>query len=400
MKMKVISIFLLAALMSCQPAKEKSTLQIVEETLEMAQQRTLLMAESLADQPGRLPKTIGVDGNLESSNAHWWTSGFFPGQLWYMYEFSQNDEFKKWAETYSERIVDQQYTTDNHDVGFIIFCSYGNAYRITSNEDYLPIIKNTAQSLSTRFNPIVGCIRSWDRSSWNKQWQYAVIIDNMMNLELLEWSARKFDEPIFADIARTHANTTMQHHFRPDGSSFHVVSYDTITGEPELKHTAQGYSHESAWARGQAWGLYGFTVMYRETGDEAYLQQAISIADFMLNHPRLPEDKIPYWDFDAPDIPDAKRDVSAGAITCSALLELHGFVDQERSKFYLGTAEKQLLSLCKEPYLAEAGTNANFILKHSVGHIPNGTEVDVPLSYADYYFVEAMMRYRKQFGVK
>jgi len=400
MKNVYLALLIFATLMSCQSAKEKSTLQIVEETLELVQQHTLLMAESLADQPGRLPKTIGTNGSLETSNAHWWTSGFFPGQLWYMYEFSKNNEFKKWAEIYSERIVDQQFTTDNHDVGFIIFCSYGNAYRITGNEDYLPIIQNTAHSLSTRFNPIVGCIRSWDRSSWNKRWQYAVIIDNMMNLELLEWSARKFDEPSFADIARTHANTTMQHHFRPDGSSFHVISYDTITGEPELKHTAQGYSHESAWARGQAWGLYGFTMMYRETGDEAYLQQAISIADFMLNHPRLPEDKIPYWDFDAPDIPNAKRDVSAGAITCSALLELYGFVDQERSKFYLSTAEKQLLSMCKEPYLAPAGTNANFILKHSVGNMPNGTELDVPLSYADYYFVEAMMRYRKQFGIK
>jgi hypothetical protein len=398
MRNLIIPLIIIVFSISCTNEKNDKTLETVEKTLELVQQHSLLMAESLADLPGRLPKTIGADGEIQSCNSHWWVSGFFPGQLWYMYEYSGDVRFKKWAELYSARVADQQYTTDNHDVGFIIFCSYGNAYRITGNEEYLPIIKTTANSLSTRFNPVIGAIRSWDKASWNEPWQYAVIIDNMMNLELLEWSARKYEEPLFSDIARTHANTSIKYHYRPDGSSYHVVSFDTITGEPEYYHTSQGYAHESAWARGQAWGLYGYTMMYRETGIEAYLKQAIKIADFIVNHPRLPEDKIPYWDFDAPNIPNALRDASAGAIMCSALMELHKYVEREKSTLYLNIAKQQLSSLSAKPYLAEIGTNANFILKHSVGHMPNGTEVDVPLSYADYYFVEAMMRYREQFG--
>ncbi|HOO85225.1 MAG TPA: glycoside hydrolase family 88 protein [Prolixibacteraceae bacterium] len=397
--MKYFFIVALSLLMgSCVSEKNNETLLLVENSLEIAKQQSLLMAKHLVETDDRLPKTIGADGKLETSNAHWWTSGFFPGQLWYMYEYTQNDEFRNYAEQFSQKVASQQYTTDNHDIGFIIFCSYGNAYRITGNSDYLPIIENAAISLSSRYNERTKTIRSWDRASWNQQWQYAVIIDNMMNLELLEWAAQKFEKPRFSEIARSHANTTITNHFRPDGSSFHVVSYDTLSGVPELFHTAQGYSHSSAWARGQAWGLYGFTMMYRFSGNQQYLDQAIKIADFIVNHPRLPDDKIPYWDFDAPDIPHALRDVSAGAIICSTLLELHQYVDTDKAKQYFGVAEKQIISLCNEPYLAKPATNANFILKHSVGHMPNGTEVDVPLSYADYYFVEALMRYRKQFN--
>lgn len=383
---------------SCSVNNADVSLKTVEKTLKIAQQHTLLMAKALEELPGRLPKTIGPDGQLETSNEYWWTSGFFPGQLWYMYEFSGDENMKNKAELFLKRIENQQYVTDSHDVGFIIFCSFGNAYRITQNEVYLPVIENAAKSLSTRFSPLTQTICSWNRASWNNQWQYAVIIDNMMNLELLEWSAHKFNEPRFAEIAQSHTNTTMANHFRLDGSSFHVVSYDTITGLPELYHTSQGYSHESAWARGQAWGLYGYTLMYRYNNNGKYLDQAQKIADFLINHPRLPTDKIPYWDFDAPDIPIALRDASAGAIMCSALLELHQYVQPQKGREYLDVAKKQLASLCSDTYLAKVGTNHNFILKHGVGHMPNGTEVDVPLSYADYYFVEALMRYREQFG--
>jgi rhamnogalacturonyl hydrolase YesR len=386
-------IILLSACSSPKP-KGNELDEKIERTLDFSKQQSLAMAHSLANTPDRLPKSIDKNGDFETSNPAWWTSGFFPGQLWYMYEFSKDDSLKFWAEEYSNRVANQQYTTDNHDVGFMIFCSFGNGYRITGNEAYLPVIENASKSLSTRYNPTIGCTRSWNRSQDKSHWQYAVIIDNMMNLELLMWSSRKFNTDRFAQIAKTHANTTLKNHFRADGSSFHVVSYDTITGEPELKHTAQGYSHESAWARGQAWGLYGFTMMFRETGDPAYLQQAITIADFIIRHPNLPEDKIPYWDFNAPEIPNAERDVSAGAIICSALLELQGFVEKEKSKEYMAIAEKQLASMCSAEYLAEKGTNANFLLKHGVGNMPNGSEIDVPLTYADYYFVEAMMRYR------
>jgi len=365
----------------------------LEKTLAFSEQQALTMARSLANNPGKLPKSIDKEGKLETCNSSWWVSGFFPGELWYLYGHSKNDSLKYWAEEFTNRVADQQYTTNNHDVGFMIYCSFGNAFRFTHENQYLPAIHNAAKSLSTRFNSLIGCTRSWDRSPWNSKWQYAVIIDNMMNLELLEVASKKFNEPGFAEIAERHANTTMKNHFRPDGSSYHVISYDTLTGQPEKKNTAQGYSDESSWARGQAWGLYGFTMMYRETGKREYLKQAIKIADFLINHPNLPSDKIPYWDFNAPDIPNAKRDVSAGAIMCSALLELQLYAENEKSKQYLSIAEEQLNSLCSAAYLAGKGENANFLLKHSVGNMPNGTEIDVPLSYADYYFVEAMTRY-------
>lgn len=380
---------------ACKSSDHKVTLDNIDKALEISKEKSVLMAQSLENQSDKLPRTTDANGQLVTCNSDWWVSGFFPGQLWYMYEFSNDPQLRKWAEEYTRRVSDQQYTTDNHDVGFMIFCSFGNAYRITGDEKYLLAIENAAKSLSTRFDSVTNCIRSWDTAGWNRQWQYAVIIDNMMNLELLEWASKKFNNPQFDYIARTHSNTTIKNHFRPDGSSYHVISYDTISGEPHAKHTAQGYSHSSAWARGQAWGLYGFTLMFRETGDSAYLNQAVKIADFIINHPRLPEDKIPYWDYDAPDIPNTKRDASAGAITCSALLELQKYVPSEKSKQYFSIAEQQINSLCSDVYLSKVGENANFILKHSVGHFPNQSEVDVPLTYADYYFIEAMLRYKK-----
>lgn len=222
--------------------------------------------------------------------------------------------------------------------------------------------------------------------------------DNMMNLELLLWSATAFNEKEFKEIAVRHADTTMKNHYRDNFSCYHVVSYDTIDGTVEKKNTAQGYSDESTWARGQAWGLYGFTVMYRFTRENKYLQQAENIASFLLNHPNLPDDKIPFWDFDAPNIPDCPRDASAAAIICSALLELSNYVEKEKSNFYLSVAEKQISVLSSPQYRNALGNNGNFILKHSIGHMPNNTEVDAPLSYTDYYFIEALVRYKKLMG--
>lgn len=392
-KLSLTTLILTILFVSCQP-KDDFTSK-AKESLDFAVQQSMLMAKSLKEAPTRLPQTVNNKGELVTCNSAWWVSGFFPGTLWYLYEYSKDESVKSWAENFTERVKDQQYTTNNHDVGFMIFCSFGNGYRLTQNPDYLPVIENASKSLSTRFDEKVGCTRSWDYASWNKQWQYPVIIDNMMNLELLEWSAKKFNNEKFDYIARSHATQTMKNHFREDNSSYHVVSYDPETGKPELKHTAQGYSHSSAWARGQAWGLYGFTMMYRETGDEAYLEQAKKIANFIISHPRLPKDGIPYWDYDAPNIPDALRDASAGAITSSALFELSTFVEGNLSKQYYQLAKKQLVSLSSKPYIANLGKNGNFILQHSVGHMPAHSEVDVPLSYADYYYIEALIRYLK-----
>jgi len=241
---------------------------------------------------------------------------------------------------------------------------------------------------------MIKAIRSWDFTN-NGKWQYPVIIDNMMNLELLTWASKTTGDNRFHDIAVTHANTTMENHFRDDYSCYHVVSYDTITGKPHIKMTHQGYADESAWARGQAWAIYGYTMMARETGSPEYLAQAKHIARFLMNHPNMPADKVPYWDFDAPNIPDAPRDASAAAIMASALIELSQLDKSDEAKSYLDFAEQQVRSLSSPEYLAEKGTNCNFVLKHSTGHLPGNSEVDVPLSYADYYYVEALMRLKK-----
>jgi len=370
----------------------------IRHALEVAKTQSIDMAKALADQTGRLPKTAYGSGELETCGSDWWVSGFFPGVLWYLYEDFGTDKLKEYAQQYTDRVENQKYTTDNHDVGFMIFCSFGNGYRLTNNPEYAKVIQTACESLSTRYDKKIGCIRSWDYADWSKQWNYPVIIDNMMNLELLMWGGRAFHNKKFTDIAIHHADTTLKNHFRDDGSSFHVVSYND-DGSVEKKTTAQGFSNESAWARGQGWGLYGYTMMYRFTKDPQYLDQAVRIAGFITDHPNLPEDKIPFWDFYAPDIPDALRDASAGALICSALLELSRYVDEARAKKYMEVAEMQLRTLCSPEYLAEPGTNGHFILKHSVGHMPNKSEIDVPLTYADYYFVEALTRYKKIKGL-
>jgi hypothetical protein len=378
---------------------QKPLKQVVQKALDFSVQQSSRMARSLQNQPGLMPKTADSFETLQTCRSDWWTSGFFPGVLWYLYEYSGREEIKKWAQEYTRRVEDQQFTTSNHDVGFIIYCSFGNGLRITHDPTYRKIIQTASHSLITRFHPSIGCIRSWDYAEWNKQWQYPVIIDNMMNLEMLMWAAQEFQYPAFSDAAISHAHGTMKNHYRPDYSCYHVVSYDTITGLPELKQTAQGYNNYSAWARGQAWGLYGFTMMYRFTKDTAYLEQAKHIADFIIRHPRLPEDKIPYWDFDAPNIPDCPRDASAGSIICSALIELSRYVETKLSEEYLSVAEIQIRTLSSSQYRNALGTQGNFILRHSVEHMPNKTEVDVPLIYADYYYVEALMRMKKLIGL-
>jgi len=386
-------ILLMVGVTASQPlfSSNRKVREAVDNSLVVAVKQYRLMAEKLKSQAGIVPKSFDKNGVLITSDAKWWCSGFFPGTLWYLYEYSKSAALKSDAELYSERIKGEQFTTDNHDVGFIIYCSYGNAFRLDPKADYRNIIVNAARSLSTRFNPIVGQIRSWD---WGK-WQYPVIIDNMMNLELL-FNATKFSgDSLYYKIALAHAEGTLKNQFRPDASCYHVVSYDKMTGAVESKGTFQGFSDASSWARGQAWALYGFTVAYRETRDPRFLNQAIRIANFLLNHPRMPKDLIPYWDFDAPNIPNALRDASAGAVMCSALIELSGFATNKDSKRFLKAAETQLLTLSSPDYLASVGENGNFILKHGVGFFLRNSEVDVPLTYADYYFVEALMRYKK-----
>lgn len=384
-----VIIIILVFLYSC--SGEKPMSKVIDESLAFSVQQYGLMAAVMKEKPDQLPRTIDKDGNLKTENSRWWTSGFFPGSLWYLYQYSNDPQILDAAKMMTERVEREKYTTNNHDVGFMIYCSFGNGLRLTGEESYNEVILTAAKSLSTRFRPLNGCIQSWGS---NNKWQCPVIIDNMMNLELLMWAFKKSGDSTFYKIAVSHADTTIKNHYRPDFSSYHVVSYDTISGKVEVKQTHQGYADESAWARGQVWGLYGYTVMYRETGLERYLNQAKNIADFLINHPNMPEDKIPYWDFNAPEIPNALRDASAGSIMASALIELSLYVDQTSATKYLDIAETQLRTLSSPEYLAKAGENRNFILKHGVGHLPGKSEIDVPLTYGDYYYIEGLLRFK------
>jgi hypothetical protein len=372
--------------------KEKPLNKIINKSLAFSAKQYTLMADVMKDKPDLLPRTIDASGALVVSNSGWWTSGFFPGSLWYLYEYSKDEKIKEAAIRMTSIVEKEKNNTGTHDLGFMLYCSFGNGFRLSGNQSYKDVLLTGARSLSTRFRPNIGCIQSWGS---RKGWQCPVIIDNMMNLELLMWAFNQTGDSSFYHIAVSHADTTMRNHFRPDYSTWHVVSYDTITGRVEAKQTSQGAADESSWSRGQSWGLYGYTVMYRETGLQRYLDQAQHIADYLINHPNMPEDKIPYWDYNAPGIPDAKRDVSAAAIMASALIELSGFLAPEKKDQYLSIAEKQIRSLASPEYMAKKGENADFILMHSVGSLPGKSEVDVPLSYADYYFIEALLRYRK-----
>lgn len=361
-----------------------SQVQLLEENIQKVLAEDSLGSEG---QKRLIPRTLHQDGSLSLVPAGDWTSGFYPGVLWYMFEMTGQPVWKERALKYTELLEDQQYNGSNHDVGFRMFCSYGNAYRLTSNPEYVPVLEQSARTLIARFYETVGCLRSWDFNQEN--WQCPVIIDNMMNLELLFWTTRKTGDSLYHKIAVKHAQTTLDNHFRPDNSSYHVVDYDTLTGEVRKFNTHQGYSDESSWARGQAWGLYGYTVCYRFTRNPDFLRQAEKIANFLLAHPRMPDDLVPYWDFDAPAIPDEPRDVSAAAIMASALYELCTFSD--RGAIYKHQADKIMLSL-GTTYASTPGENQGFILGHSVGAKPMDSEVDVPLNYADYYYLEARVR--------
>lgn len=336
----------------------------------------------------RSPRSL-EDGEIRYTSASKWTSGFFPGILWMLYEFTGEDALKQEADHYTMNLEKEKLNGRTHDMGFKMYCSFGNGYRLTGEPIYREILLQSAKTLTSRFNPLVGCIRSWDHNS--DKWDYPVIIDNMMNLELLFWAFRETKDSTYYNIAVTHANTTMKDHFRDNYSSFHVVSYDTLSGLAVKKNTHQGYADSSSWARGQAWGLYGYVMTYRETGDQRYLDLAENIAKYILYHPAIPEDMIPYWDYDAPGMPDAPRDASAAAITASALYELAGY-SENMEETCIAAADQIIVSLSKAPYMLNNDTPVPFILDHSTGNYNNNSEVDVPIIYAEYYFIEALLR--------
>lgn len=371
--------------------REKTFQELINEKLEFASTQYIKMFDETKDFIN-IPRTTDANGKLVMANSDWWTSGFFPGTLWYLYENSMDTVFRSAAQNYTQRIEREKNNTNTHNLGFILYNGFGNGYKLTGDTAYKSILLTGANSLISRFNPKIGCIRSWNL---DEKGQYPVSINSMMNLELLIWAFKVSGDSSFYKIAVSHADTTLKNHFRQDFSSYQIVNYDTATGGVLNKQTVQGAATESAWARGQAWGLYGYTMMYRETKLPRYLNQAKSIASFILKHPNMPKDKIPYWDLDAPGIPNEPKDASSAAIISSALIELSSYVDTELSKYYVNVAKQIILKLSSPEYLSEPYTNGSFLIMHNVGDKPANTEVDVSLTFADYYYVEALMRMKE-----
>lgn len=358
----------------------------VDASMQVALQRYEKMLEAHPDM-AKIPHSLNADSSLRDMPSDWWTSGFFAATLWQLYDYTKDEKWKSAAHKWTMAVEKEQFNTTTHDLGFMIYYPFGAGYRLTGDTAYKRIMLQGAASLASRFDSARGVIRSWDTF---REFDYPVIIDNMMNLDFLFWASRETKDPRYHDISIRHADATLKNHFRPDFSSYHVVCYGP-GGEVLAQKTHQGAADESVWSRGQAWALYGYTMMFRETEDRKYLVQAMHIADFLLNHPNLPDDKIFYWDLKAPNIPNEERDASAAAIVASGLLELSKFTNEEKSEKYISAAREMLISLSGPAYNDPPG---NFLLAHSVGHKPGGIEVDVPLIYADFYYLEALMRYK------
>ena len=366
-----------------------SAQNLVETGFKKAEAQTNLMLAEIVkarrtDSIGASPRTL-TDGQLKLVPSKDWCSGFFPGELWLLYRHTNSTKWLKLAEAYTSALETEKNNDATHDMGFKIYCSFGTGFAITANKHYKAVIIEAAKTLATRYSAKVGAIKSWDK----KEWKFPVIIDNMMNLELLFEASKLSGDSTFYKIAVSHANTTLKNHFRRDYSSYHLVSYDPETGEVLKKQTHQGYADESAWARGQSWALYGYTMCYRETGNKLYLQQAENVAKYILQNPNLPSDLVPYWDYNAPNIPNEPRDASAAAVVAAALYELSGY--SQAGTQYLKKADAIMKNLTQK-YMATAGSNKGFILLHSTGSNPANSEIDVPLSYADYYYIEALTR--------
>lgn len=389
------AIFFITSLLCLACQKQESMEELTARVFERAAAQMELMDKNLdsaaVSNPGVAiyPRSINKEGALWTSNYKWWCSGFYPGSMWYVYEYTGDEKIKELALKYQAGLEPLRFRKDDHDIGFQLMCSYGNCLRLTEDQTCVPVLIDGANSLASRFDPEVGCTRSWSFGKWS----FPVIVDNMMNMELLLKAAELGGSDSLKNVALAHARTTMKNHFREDKSCFHLVDYNPETGEVVGKQTVQGLADDSAWARGQAWGLYGFTMVYRFCKEQDILDHAIAIAEYLL--PRLPEDGVPFWDYDSAEIPNDVRDASAAAIMASSLIELSQYVDAEKAERYLATAEKMIRTLASEEYLCAEGEDYGFLLKHSTGNKNTDSEVDVPLTYADYYFLEALIRWSR-----
>ena len=397
--MKKIVVGLAVVLGFCTCAHQPSGTLDVNKALDYCAKQTQRTLTELKTDSGidytMMPRNIMADEqhwNCRKATKEEWCAGFWPGVLWYDYEYTKDKQVLEEAENFTHSLKFLSHIPAyDHDLGFLVFCSYGNGYRLTKNPAYKQVILDTADTLATLFNPIVGTILSWTREVEPRNWPHNTIMDNMINLEMLFWAAKNGGNPYLYDIAVSHADKTMKSQFRPDYTSYHVAVYDTITGNLIKGVTHQGYADSTMWARGQAWAIYGYTVVYRETKDPKYLDFAQKVTDVYLD--RLPEDKVPYWDFDDPSIPNAPRDASAGAVVASALLELSTYLPNGTGKRYKDAAIEMLTSLSSDSY--QSGESKPSFLLHSVGHWPNHSEIDASIIYADYYYIEALLRLKR-----
>ena len=397
--MKKIVVGLAVVLGFCTCAHQPSGTLDVNKALDYCAKQTQRTLTELKTDSGidytMMPRNIMADEqhwNCRKATKEEWCAGFWPGVLWYDYEYTKDKQVLEEAENFTHSLKFLSHIPAyDHDLGFLVFCSYGNGYRLTKNPAYKQVILDTADTLATLFNPIVGTILSWPREVEPRNWPHNTIMDNMINLEMLFWAAKNGGNPYLYDIAVSHADKTMKSQFRPDYTSYHVAVYDTITGNLIKGVTHQGYADSTMWARGQAWAIYGYTVVYRETKDPKYLDFAQKVTDVYLD--RLPEDKVPYGDFDDPSIPNAPRDASAGAVVASALLELSTYLPNGTGKRYKDAAIEMLTSLSSDSY--QSGESKPSFLLHSVGHWPNHSEIDASIIYADYYYIEALLRLKR-----
>ena len=397
--MKKIVVGLAVVLGFCTCAHQPSGTLDVNKALDYCAKQTQRTLTELKTDSGidytMMPRNIMADEqhwNCRKATKEEWCAGFWPGVLWYDYEYTKDKQVLEEAENFTHSLKFLSHIPAyDHDLGFLVFCSYGNGYRLTKNPAYKQVILDTADTLATLFNPIVGTILSWPREVEPRNWPHNTIMDNMINLEMLFWAAKNGGNPYLYDIAVSHADKTMKCQFRPDYTSYHVAVYDTITGNLIKGVTHQGYADSTMWARGQAWAIYGYTVVYRETKDPKYLDFVQKVTDVYLD--RLPEDKVPYWDFDDPSIPNAPRDASAGAVVASALLELSTYLPNGTGKRYKDAAIEMLTSLSSDSY--QSGESKPSFLLHSVGHWPNHSEIDASIIYADYYYIEALLRLKR-----
>ena len=338
--------------------------------------------------------------NCRKAAAEEWCSGFWPGVLWMTYNYTNDDSIRRAAEGYTASLnFLAERPAYDHDLGFLVINSFLKGYEATGNEEYKRIALAAADTLATLYNSKVGTILSWPRHV-KDYGGHNTIMDNMINLELLFWASLTPDpspkgegRKRLYDIAVSHADTTMRYHFRPDGSCYHVAVYDTLSGNFLRGQTHQGYADSSMWSRGQSWAIYGYTMVYRFTKEQRFLEHAQKVTDIYLK--RLKEtsgDWVPIWDMDDPRGQQAPKDASTACVVASALLELQQYVDAEKGKTYREAAENMLRDLSSDKYQSR-DKNCAFLL-HSTGHHPAGSEIDASIIYADYYYIEALLRYQ------